>query len=112
MIAGLGVDMVHVERIRLAMTRDRFIRRILTQRERDQLVPMTAERLAGRWALKEAAKKAWPAIHGWHQVEALGLETGGFALVIQGLPDGLRAIGSISHEREFAVAVAIIERVA
>lgn len=62
MIAGIGVDMVDVARIQAMLDRygERFLRRVYTEAETDYALSGAnkAERLAGRFAVKEAAMKA------------------------------------------------------
>jgi len=57
-IVGLGIDVVGVERMArlLARHQDRFLSRWFDPRERSAAT--SAERVAARWAAKEAAAKA------------------------------------------------------
>lgn len=63
MIRGIGIDVVEIGRVRALLDRfgDRFIRRVFTDEEaayaRRSVKP--AERLAGRFAVKEAVLKAF-----------------------------------------------------
>jgi phosphopantetheine--protein transferase-like protein len=112
-IVRVGVDQVSVERIRRAMARPGFIERILTERER-ATGEWGAERLAGRWAAKEAVAKALLAKPGWHEVEVLnGPEGEPFAEVVPKWmnADHYRMHLSISHERDSAIALAVLEKV-
>lgn len=103
--------MVSVERISRAMQDPRFAERILTSLERERGV--TAEYLAGRFAAKEAIKKCLPALSSWHQAEILGSPGQPPEVSVKGaaLPTGHKLHISISHEREFSVALAILEKV-
>ena len=62
MIRGLGIDIVEVDRIRRAVARwgEVFLCRVFTPEERAKggPSPAAAERLAGRFAAKEAVMKA------------------------------------------------------
>jgi holo-[acyl-carrier protein] synthase len=62
MILGIGIDIVEIERIRGVYLRhqERFVNRILTPAEREYVLQHKdpTQRLAGRWAAKEAALKA------------------------------------------------------
>jgi holo-[acyl-carrier protein] synthase len=62
MIIGIGIDLIEVPRIRGIYQRhaERFVNRILTPAERVYVLRHAdpSERLAGRWASKEAALKA------------------------------------------------------
>ena len=62
MIAGIGVDIVDIARIQALLDRyrDRFLRRVYTEAEISYAMSGVnkAERLAGRFAVKEAVMKA------------------------------------------------------
>lgn len=62
MIAGIGVDIVDVARIQALLDRygERFLRRVFTEAEMAYAMRSVnrAERLAGRFAVKEAMMKA------------------------------------------------------
>jgi len=62
MIAGIGVDIVDIARIQAMLDRygDRFLRRVYTETETAYATSGAnkAERLAGRFAVKEAVMKA------------------------------------------------------
>jgi len=111
MIVGLGVDVVSIERIRSAMENPRFLERILTERER--AMGLTPERVAGRWAAKEAMSKALPSLRNWHHVE-IDNGPGGEPFVVLLKPlflePGVSLHVSISHESGYAAAVAIVEK--
>ncbi|CAN5782086.1 hypothetical protein BH23CHL8_BH23CHL8_11970 [soil metagenome] len=113
----LGIDIIKVERIRLALERhgERFPRRILTETE-NAYVRGRPENLAGRWAAKEAVSKVLGlGVRGvgWREIEIVRLPTGqptvrlhdrAFARAQQ---LGMERIAvSISHERDYAVAIA------
>lgn len=112
MIVGLGTDIVEISRIEAAMRRPQFVRRILTAREREFSV--TPAQVAGRWAAKEAIYKALgiPKIT-WQEVEILPDEMGVPSAQIESShydPARLRIRVSIAHERHYATAIAIVER--
>ncbi len=113
----LGIDIVKVERIRAAMARfgDRFSRRVLTDAER-RYVRDRAETFAGRWAAKEAVSKVLGlGVRGigWRDIEVVRLPTGQPSIELHGraaqraqqLGMGRIAV-SITHEAEYAVAIA------
>ncbi|HLK15430.1 MAG TPA: holo-ACP synthase [Fimbriimonadaceae bacterium] len=111
MICGLGVDLVEVSRIRRAMQEERFLPRILTATERAEV--LSPERVAGRWAAKEAAAKAVGTFLRWHDVEILNLPSGQPVARIRPGAFDMRGFAlhiSISHVKEHAVAVAVLER--
>jgi holo-[acyl-carrier protein] synthase len=113
----LGIDIVKVERIEQALAKfgDRFPRRILTDAEH-AYVRNRPENLAGRWAAKEAVSKVLGlGVRGvgWREIEIVRLPTGQPTVRLHDRAlrraDQLgmeRIAVSISHEREFAVAIA------
>ena len=115
--AELGLDIIRVERIREALARfgDRFVRRVLTEREA-AYVRGRPETLAGRWAAKEAVSKVLGlGVRGigWLDIEIERLPTGQPAVLLHGRAAaradqlGLARIAvSITHEREYALAIA------
>jgi holo-[acyl-carrier protein] synthase len=113
----LGIDIISVERIRLALERhgDRFPKRILTDTE-SAYVRNRPETLAGRWAAKEAVSKVLGlGVRGvgWKEIEVVRLPTGQPTIQLhdrakrraEQLGMGRIAV-SISHERDMAVAIA------
>jgi holo-[acyl-carrier protein] synthase len=121
--AELGLDIIRVERIRDALARfgDRFVRRVLTPREA-AYVRRRPETLAGRWAAKEAVSKVLGlGVRGigWLDIEIERLPTGQPAVRLHGRAAaradqlGLARIAvSITHEREYALAIAFGVRTA
>jgi holo-[acyl-carrier protein] synthase len=113
----LGVDICHIERIRNALEKHgrRFPLRILTPGE-DAYVRDRPETLAGRWAAKEAVSKVLGlGVRGvgWKEIEIVRLPTGQPTVRLHDRAlrraDQLgmeRIAVSISHEREYAVAIA------
>ncbi len=119
----LGIDIVKVERIAAAIERFgmRFANRVLTPREQ-RYVRQRPETFAGRWAAKEAVSKVLGlGVRGvgWRDIEVERLPTGQPSVNLHGraaqraeqLGMGRIAV-SISHEAEFAVAVAFGVRTA
>ncbi len=117
----IGVDIVQNRRIKTAIERfgDRFLRRIYTERELDycrsqrSFIPC----LSARWACKEAVLKAFYIEFGillhFREIEVLGNKGQPARVVIRrkGIEDILKdreVIVSISHERDYSVAVAFI----
>jgi holo-[acyl-carrier protein] synthase len=122
MIVGLGIDVCPVERIRGIFERhgDSFARRVFTDAERahagDGVV--RDERLAARWAAKEAAIKALGGPPGlrWHDLAVTNDEGGAPSLVLSGAAKeharrlgARRALLSLSHAGGVAVAVVVLE---
>jgi holo-[acyl-carrier protein] synthase len=113
----LGIDIIKVERIRAAIERfgSRFSRRVLTESE-SRYVRDRPETFAGRWAAKEAVSKVLGlGVRGvgWRDIEIVRLPTGQPAVRLSGRALAraeqlgmTRVAVSISHERDYAVAVA------
>lgn len=113
--SGIGIDLLEIERLERALERHpRLAERVFTAAEREYAAARTrpGRHLAARFAAKEAVFKA------------LGMK-GGFGLreieVVAGEPPTVRLSGSaaeaaaggdvgisITHSRDFAAAVAIV----
>ncbi|MBA2299320.1 MAG: holo-ACP synthase, partial [Chloroflexi bacterium] len=113
----LGIDIIKVDRIRASLERfgDRFTNRVLTPGEQ-RYVRGRPETMAGRWAAKEAVSKVLGlGVRGigWRDIEIERLPTGQPAVRLHGraatratqLGMGRIAV-SISHESDYAVAIA------
>ncbi len=113
----LGIDIIKIERIAAAIKRfgDRFANRVLTDNEQ-AYVRMRPQNFAGRWAAKESVSKVLGlGVRGvgWRDIEILRLPTGAPSVRLHGraktradqLGMGRIAV-SISHEGEYAVAIA------
>ena len=116
MATGVGIDLLEVDRLERALARHpRLAERVFTTGEREYSAARArpGRHLAARFAAKEAV------------VKALGL-SGGFALgqieVVAGEPPTVRLSGrvadaaagrrvdlSLTHSRDFAAAVAVVE---
>jgi holo-[acyl-carrier protein] synthase len=113
----LGIDIIRVGRIRDTLARfgARFSNRVLTPSER-RYVRDRPETFAGRWAAKEAVSKVLGlGVRGigWKDIEVERLPTGQPAVRLHGRAAaraeqlGMERIAvSISHEAEYAVAIA------
>lgn len=113
----LGIDIIRVSRIAATLARfgERFAGRVLTAGER-RYVRGRPETFAGRWAAKEAVSKVLGlGVRGigWRDIEIERLPTGQPAVRLHGRAAaradqlGMERIAvSISHEAEYAVAVA------
>ncbi len=122
MIYGTGCDIAEVSRIgRVFDTRERILR-IFTEKEADMFLGHP-ERIAGNFCAKEAMSKALgTGFRGFSfkDIEILRDELGrpyvtGDSLrrVLEkvGIQERLKVHISISHEKKFAVATCILERV-
>ena len=122
-ISELGIDIIRVQRIRetLAKFGPRFSGRVLTERER-RYVRDRPETFAGRWAAKEAVSKVLGlGVRGigWKDIEIERLPTGQPAVRLHGRAaqraeqlQMARIAVSISHESDYAVAIAFGIRIA
>lgn len=113
----VGIDIIKVDRIRKAIQKHgrRFAKRVLTDHE-DAYVRDRPENFAGRWAAKEAVSKVLGlGVRGvgWREIEIIRLPTGAPKCRLhdralrRANQLGMEHIAvSISHEREYAVAIA------
>jgi len=113
----LGIDIIRVDRIRKTLARfgSRFSRRVLTPGEQ-RYVRDRPQTMAGRWAAKEAVSKVLGlGVRGigWRDIEVERLPTGQPAVRLHGRAArraeqlGMARIAlSISHEADYAVAIA------
>jgi holo-[acyl-carrier protein] synthase len=120
----VGIDLVRVSRITesLANFGERFLRRVFTDGEiayATATPDLAAERLAARFAAKEAAFKALGlADHGnWRDIEVTRAPSGACALSLHGATrDAANEAGvvdlavSLSHEGDYATAVVLATR--
>ncbi len=118
MIIGIGTDIIEISRVAEAAQRKYFLQRLFTQGEREYLEGKAAQSIAGYFCAKEAVAKA------------LGTGFSGIALtdieivknnsvpgvMLRGLAKAIAEDKkvcniqlSISHCREYATAVAILE---
>ncbi len=125
MIAGIGVDVVDIARVQALLDRhgERFLRRVFTEQEAAYAMggANKAERLAGRFAVKEAVMKALGTGKSqgilWRDVETLRGRLGkpevrlhGQAVIWQKVRKWGAVHASITHEGGKAVAFVIIEK--
>jgi holo-[acyl-carrier protein] synthase len=117
----IGIDLIDIDRIVGVVGRfpERFRMRVLTDAER-RYVGRRVERLAGRWAAKEAISKVLGlGVRGvgWREIEILPNRAGQPQVYLHARAAaraeamGLDEVSvSISHERHLAVAVAVAHR--
>lgn len=120
---GLGTDIVSLERMKGVLARQpRFLMKVFTENEQVYCAPKGEAKVsavAGHFAAKEAISKALGSgigEIGWKDIEVSHLPSGKPLVILhkkakeQAELLGVKQIHiSISHEREFAVAVAILE---
>lgn len=117
----IGIDLVDIDRIVAVLGRypDRFRLRVLTEHER-RYCGRKVERIAGRWAAKEAISKVLGlGVRGigWREIEILPNRAGAPQVYLHERAarraealDLDEVTVSISHERRMAVAVAVAHR--
>lgn len=117
MIAGIGIDLCELLRIEKLIDNESFIKRILTNKEQEQLAKLPAKKrkiefLAGRFACKEAYSKALGT--------GISLDVSFQDLEILNLPNGapyfnktprkdLKTHVSITHTDQTAMAFVVLE---
>jgi holo-[acyl-carrier protein] synthase len=124
MIVGIGTDLAEVGRIKRSLARwgDRFLNRVYTERERAYAAGKAnaAERLAARFAAKEAGMKAigtgWNFGVSWKDFEVVNESSGRPTLRLNGAAQriasrlGVQRVSiSLAHTAEMAFAVVILE---
>jgi holo-[acyl-carrier protein] synthase len=117
----IGIDLIEIERIVAILERfpDRFRRRVLTESEA-RYCGRKVDRIAGRWAAKEAISKVLGlGVRGvgWREIEILPNWAGAPQVRLHARAAARAAAMqledvtvSISHERSMAAAVAIAHR--
>lgn len=121
MIWGVGIDIVEVDRIRKNIESDRFLEKILTKNEIHYLKSrnLRVEYVAGRFAAKEAVVKALgTGFRGFSitDIEIVNEKEGKPIVILSNkAEETARTLGeykihlSISHEKSYAVAYAVME---
>jgi holo-[acyl-carrier protein] synthase len=124
LIIGIGTDIVQLDRLR-KKDRERLAQRVLTSGERQRCPEgdvRQTEYLAGRFAAKEAiAKAARTGIGrtlGFQDIEIINADNGCPEVRLSeqsrrklGWADDVRIHLTIAHERDYAVATVVVERV-
>jgi len=121
-ILGVGIDVASIERMGAVLDRhgERMWTRLLTPIEQKALEHRRdrATALAGRWAAKEAAVKAFVGRAGalWHDFEVRRSASGAPEMFFQGRAavtaqrlGVVRAFVSITHDAGVAAAVVVLE---
>lgn len=118
MIFGIGTDIVEMERVRRACSRESFLARSFTEQERREAL-CSEKRLAGDFAVKEAVTKALgTGFRGisLQEIECLRDEKGAPYVRLYGRAEALkRELGisrihvSIADTKDYVTAVAVAE---
>jgi holo-[acyl-carrier protein] synthase len=124
---GLGIDLVLVSRVEASLARfgERFLRRVFTEGEIAYATAdpgATAERLAARFAAKEATMKALDLAGrdvgvGWREIEVAREHSGRCRLILHGAARAAAdeaGVGelsvSLTHEGDYSAAVVLAPR--
>lgn len=112
MIVGVGTDICSIGRVSAALEEfgERFLMRVLTDFER-AAEPWDENKLARRWAMKEAVAKAFGTgiggEIGFQQIEITHTETGAPMVRVAGRSEKIHA--SVSDDGGMAVAFVVVE---
>ncbi|MEK6557245.1 MAG: holo-ACP synthase [Candidatus Margulisiibacteriota bacterium] len=119
----IGVDIVEINRIMTLVEDSAFIAKVFSDHEvdycrRTKSLQVSAQRFSVRFAAKEAVFKAVDDLKTlrWREIEIHHEETGKPIVVFSGktadlvAQKGLEVEVSLSHSRDYAVAVAIIRQ--
>ena len=123
MIAGTGIDIIEVERIKTAVGKwgQNFLRRVFTKDEISYAKSrrFSSEHLAARFATKEAVLKAFGDDRwvDWKNIEIFNTKSGKPGIKLRGYLEEIRkkrdidnVVVSMSHTRNYAVANAILTK--
>ncbi|RKQ30925.1 holo-ACP synthase [Oceanobacillus halophilus] len=116
MIKGIGIDIIELKRIQKSIENEKFLHRILTEREikayKELKKPWRqVEFVAGRFAAKEACAKAVGTGIGklsFQHIEIVSNHNGAPTIKVKGM-EKEQFFVSITHSKEYAVAQVIIE---
>ncbi len=124
MIVGIGTDIIKIERMQALFERHgkAFVERVFTEPERIEAATRSKpiEYYAGRWAAKESVSKALGCGIGkdcaWHDIHIRNTPHGSPEFTLSNNAAAKAAAInakhfhiSISHEKEYACAIAILE---
>ncbi len=114
MLVGNGVDIIRISRVQQTLDKfgERFVERVFTPAE--AAYATTPERLAARFAAKEAVKKALDLDGiGWRDIEVARRANGACDVVLHGAARAAaEALGatlalSMSHDGDYATATVV-----
>ena len=113
MIKAIGVDIIKIERIERAVSRwsGRFVNRVFTPAEITYCREHDREMVhfAGKFAAKEAVKKAVGGNLNWTDIEIINHEDGKPYLRMKKSAGSGNMLVTISHSDEYAVAFVTVE---
>lgn len=111
MIIGIGTDIVRIERVKKDIAKRILSPQELALYEGFSSETRKSEFLAGRFAVKEAIKKALPDYRGFHELFELVIlpDEHGKPILVQPQYEAWKVHLTISHEREYAIAFVVVE---
>ncbi|PKN73996.1 MAG: ACP synthase [Candidatus Cloacimonetes bacterium HGW-Cloacimonetes-3] len=123
MIIGIGTDIIAISRIKKAIeANERFVDKIFTPQEISYCTGRAnpSQSFAARFAAKEAVMKAlgtgWDGIINWVDIEVMPDDKGCPKLILHGaakqmmVNNNIKEVHiSLSHEKDYAIAFAVLE---
>ena len=112
---GIGIDIIEVSRFRRKKYEENrnFYKKIFVKSEINYCLKFknSAERFAGKFAIKEAAIKSIPEKIGLHDIEIVYVNRKPRIRLKNSLRKKYDFIVSVSHEKEFAIGIVVAEKI-
>ena len=112
---GIGIDIIEVSRFRRKKYEENrnFYKKIFVKSEINYCLKFknSAERFAGKFAIKEAVIKSIPEKIGLHDIEIIYVNRKPRIILKNSLRKKYDFIVSVSHEKEFAIGIVIAEKI-
>ena len=112
---GIGIDIIKVSRFRRKKYEENrnFYKKIFVKSEINYCLKFknSAERFAGKFAIKEATIKSIPEKIGPHDIETVYVNRKPRIRLKNPLRKKYNFIISVSHEKEFAIGIVIAEKI-
>ena len=112
---GIGIDIIEVSRFRRKTHEEKrnFYKKIFAESEIKYCLKFknSAERFAGKFAIKEAVIKSMPEKIGPRDIEIVYVNRKPRIRLKNSLEKKYNFIVSVSHEKEFAIGIVIAEKI-
>ena len=112
---GIGIDIIEVSRFKRKKYEENrnFYKKIFVKSEINYCLKFknSAERFAGKFAIKEAAIKSIPEKIGPHDIEIVYVNRKPRIILKNSLRKKYDFIVSVSHEKEFAIGIVVAEKI-
>ena len=112
---GIGIDIIEVSRFRRKKYEENrnFYKKIFVKSEINYCLKFknSAERFAGKFAIKEATIKSIPEKIGPHDIEIVHVNRKPRIILKNSLRKKYDFIVSVSHEKEFAIGIVVAEKI-